>query len=95
MAELSPLIVNGFGVAASICSMASFVPQIVKIWREKDAEGVSVRMFGITVIGFALWSTYGFLSNAWPVAASNIINAILAGTILALKLKYDPKDAAS
>ena len=41
------------GFAAALCSMTSFVPQIVKIWRERDASSVALRMYVITVTGFS------------------------------------------
>ena len=90
------VLVNGFGVAAGVCSLISFVPQLVKIVREKQAEGVSLRMYGVTVAGFCCWTTYGLLSSAWPVAASNSVCALLAAWIFALRLRYgDAKPARS
>lgn len=79
---------NLIGVLAAICSMASFVPQIVKIWRERDAASVSLRMYLVTVTGFGLWIGYGMLSGSWPVAASNTVCLVLAGAILALKWRF-------
>src|SRR5205085_1169492 len=66
----SSLLVNTVGTAAALCSMASFVPQIIKIWRERDAQSVSLRMYAVTVTGFSLWIAYGVLSGSWPVAVS-------------------------
>ena len=42
------------GVLAALCSMSSFIPQALKIFRERDASSVSVRMWVIMVAGFAL-----------------------------------------
>jgi MtN3 and saliva related transmembrane protein len=82
---MNPLWINIVGVGAALCSMTSFVPQIIKIVRERDAEGVSLRMYLVTVAGFCLWIGYGALIHSWPVAVSNLVNLALAGTILALK----------
>lgn len=79
------------GTGAALCSMASFVPQIVKIVRERDASSVSLRMYVVTVTGFALWITYGVLTGAWPVAASNLVCLVLAAIILALKWRFSPR----
>ena len=81
-------VVNGIGTAAGLCSMASFTPQLIKIAREKQAEGVSLRTYVVTVIGFMLWIVYGVLLGSWPVAASNTVNIVLAGAILALRWRY-------
>jgi MtN3 and saliva related transmembrane protein len=76
------------GTGAALCSMASFTPQIVKIWREKDATSVSLRMYLVTVTGFSLWIAYGVSIESWPVIGSNIVCLVLSALILALKLRY-------
>jgi MtN3 and saliva related transmembrane protein len=85
---VSDSLVNGIGVAAGLCGITGFVPQLLKIAREKDAEGVSLKMYAVTTIGFVLWVTYGVLNHSWPVIASNGVMLVLAAGILALKLKY-------
>jgi MtN3 and saliva related transmembrane protein len=80
--------VNAFGIAAGLCSMISFVPQIVKIMRERDASSVSLRMYAVTILGFACWVTYGALSNAWPVIVSNSVCLVLVIAIFALRLRF-------
>jgi MtN3 and saliva related transmembrane protein len=82
------LLINAVGVAAALCSMSSFVPQVVKIWRERDASAVSLRMYLVTVTGFALWTVYGVMLASWPLIGSNLISLGLSATILALRLRY-------
>ena len=92
---MSPVLaVDVVGTAAGLCSMASFTPQICKILRERDASAVSLRMYLITVAGFMLWTVYGLLLGSWPVWASNSVNLVLAGTILALKWRLDASASA-
>ena len=79
---------DAVGGAATLLSMSSFVPQILKILRERDVEAVSLRMYLVTVAGFVAWVTYGVLIRSWPVAASNLINLGLAATILWLKWRW-------
>ncbi len=81
-------VVDAVGVAAGLCSMASFTPQLIKIARARRAEGVSLRTYAITVVGFVLWIAYGVLRGSWPVAASNAVNLVLAGAILVLRWRY-------
>ena len=82
------LIANAVGVGAALCSMTSFGPQILKIWRERDASQVSLRMYIVTVSGFSLWIAYGILIASWPVAGSNAVCLLLSGTILVLKWRF-------
>ncbi len=80
--------VNAIGTAAAICSMASFMPQILKIWSDRDASSVSLRMWLLTVTGFCLWTAYGIMLGSWPVAVSNTVCLVLSGAVLALKWKF-------
>jgi MtN3 and saliva related transmembrane protein len=85
---MSSLILNTVGTVAALCSMGSFVPQVAKIWREKDASQVSLRMYLVTVTGFALWTVYGVLQTSWPLIASNAVCLALSATVLGMKLRY-------
>ena len=88
MTEAPLWLINTIGTLAGLASMSSFVPQILKILRERDASGVSLRMFTVTVTAFVLWTSYGVLSQSWPVAASNAICLVLSGAIVVLRLRY-------
>ena len=86
---------NIVGTGAALCSMSSFIPQIVKIVRERDASSVSLRMYIVTVTGFALWIAYGVLTGAWPVTVANTVCLGMSATILGLKWRFgrDPQPA--
>lgn len=81
-------IANVVGTAAALCSMTSFAPQILKIWRERDASSVSLRMYAITVTGFSLWIAYGVLIESWPVTGANTVCLVMSATILLLKWRF-------
>jgi MtN3 and saliva related transmembrane protein len=81
-------LVNTFGVVAGLCSMASFIPQIIKIVKERDASSVSLRMYAVTTIGFICWTAYGALSGSWPVILANAVCLCLVITILILRLRF-------
>lgn len=68
--------------------MASFTPQIVKIWRERDASSVSLRMYVVTVTGFSLWTVYGVLRGGWPIIVANAVCLVLSATVLVLKWRF-------
>jgi len=89
---MSPWIANTVGVAAALCSMTSFTPQVVKIWRERDAGAVSLRMYMVTVAGFALWTAYGVLLGSLPLIGSNLVSLGLSAAVLVLKLRYPGAD---
>lgn len=82
------LFANVVGTLAALCSMTSFVPQIAKILREREAESVSLRMYAVTVTGFTLWIVYGVSIGSWPVVGANAVCLVLSATILALKWRF-------
>jgi MtN3 and saliva related transmembrane protein len=78
--------INAVGVAAAGCSMASFIPQAIKIIKERDASSVSARMYVVTIVGFSLWTVEGVLLKSWPLVGSNIVSLVLSSWILGLKI---------
>jgi MtN3 and saliva related transmembrane protein len=95
MSDLIPVwAVNAVGVAAGLCSIASFIPQILKIWRERDASGVSLRMFLVTSTAFLLWTLFGVFQSSWPIIAANGTCLVLALTIVGLRLKFGDDSGA-
>ena len=83
------------GLVAGCCSAFALVPQVVKIWREGDTEAISLRMYLMRVTGFALWIGYGFAIGSAPVVIFSVLNFLLGGTVLLLKLRAPHAAAAS
>ncbi len=76
------------GFVAGALTTAAFLPQAIKIWRTKSAKDISLAMFLCFCLGVALWLLYGFLVWSVPVIAANLVTLLIAGTILAFKLRY-------
>lgn len=76
----------GFGAAT--LTTISFLPQVIKVWRTKSTQDISLEMFLIFSLGVFLWMIYGILIKDWAVFLANFITFILASTILRFKLKY-------
>ena len=80
--EISTLV----GAVASLASITSFAPQAWKVVRTRDTSSLSSTAYGLTVVGFALWFTYGVMIGQWPLIVTNGICFALAGFILVMKL---------
>jgi MtN3 and saliva related transmembrane protein len=80
---------------AGILSTASFVPQVLKAWKERDTAAISKRMYMVTVTAFILWSAYGFMIGSWPLIVFNLLSLCLSGGILFLKIRNDRREARS
>jgi MtN3 and saliva related transmembrane protein len=75
------------GVAAA-CTTVCWLPQALKILREKRTEGVSLITQSVFTLGSALWAAYGLLLNNRPIVYANSVTLFLSVAILVLKLRY-------
>ena len=85
---MSDLIANIVGTGAALCSIASFAPQMMKIWKDRDASSISLKTYSLTVICFVLWVAYGVLTQAWPIVVANGCAFVMAMGVLLMKWKF-------
>lgn len=76
------------GFIAAVLTTIAFVPQIVKIWRTRKADDISLGMYSVFTLGVALWLVYGILIASWPVILGNSVTLLLAGAVLTMKVKF-------
>lgn len=72
-------------IAASFTTLA-FVPQVFKIWKNRNISGVSISMYVIMLIGISMWLFYGFLIKSLAVIVANIVTGLLQLFIVTLIL---------
>jgi MtN3 and saliva related transmembrane protein len=88
-------VVGLVGSMAGICSVVGFVPQIVKIWRSRSAQDISLGSYIITCTGLALWLAYGVMIHSKSLIFTNIITLSLATTVLCMKIAWGLKSRIS
>jgi MtN3 and saliva related transmembrane protein len=76
------------GIGASVFTATSLLPQLIKLIKEKKAQGVSVVMLVVLFTGLALWIWYGFLKSDWIIIISNSFALIINFVIGALTIRY-------
>ncbi|MCH8157457.1 MAG: SemiSWEET transporter [Nitrospinae bacterium] len=76
------------GYCAGFLTSLAFVAQVVKTWKTKSAQDLSLWMFSFFNVGVACWLVYGFLLKEWPIIFWNAITLLLGMAILIMKLKY-------
>jgi MtN3 and saliva related transmembrane protein len=76
------------GYIGATLTTAAFAPQAIKSIRTRDTSGMSLWMYVMFTIGVAFWLAYGIATDSWPMILSNAVTLPLAGSILALKLRY-------
>jgi len=76
------------GFVAGICTTLSFLPQVVQVWRTRSVDDISLGMYSTFVFGVCLWLVYGFVTMQIALIATNIVTLVLAGSVLAMKIRY-------
>jgi MtN3 and saliva related transmembrane protein len=85
---MTETVIEAVGTLAAVCTTLCWLPQAVKVIREKRTEGLSLATQAIFSIGLAFWCTYGLLLGSWPLILANVATLLLSLTILVVKLRY-------
>ena len=80
------MLINAIGLVAAFCASVSYLPQVIKCWRTRETEDLSLSMLVLLTVGLALWIVYGVLKGDWVVAGANVVSASLTGCVLIFKL---------
>ena len=81
--------VDMLGFAAASCTTCSFIPQVLLVWRQRAAAGISIGMYSIFSFGVFLWLCYGLAITAWPIIIANTVTLLLALSVLAMKWHFE------
>lgn len=76
------------GYLAGIIVAISLTPQVYKSWKTKSTKDISIAWTMIYLSGVVLWVIYGLGINSYPVIFTVTIEALLALSLVVLKLKY-------
>lgn len=80
--------VNVLGLVAGSLTTAAFVPQVLKTWRTRSTEDISLGMFALFALGVLLWLVYGVQIGSLPIVIANGITFVLAALIVVFKVRY-------
>ncbi|MBA2563722.1 MAG: SemiSWEET transporter [Chitinophagaceae bacterium] len=73
---------------AGILTSMSLMPQLIKTFKTKTAEEISLVMLFTLMLGIALWIYYGILRKDLPIIITNAFSFLLNVTLIGLRLKY-------
>jgi MtN3 and saliva related transmembrane protein len=76
------------GVIAGTCTMLSFAPQIIKIWKTKHAGDISMAMYVVLTTGIFLWLIYGIFLGRFPIILANGVSLIMCLSVIIMKIAY-------
>jgi MtN3 and saliva related transmembrane protein len=79
-------VVESIGSIAGLLTTGAYLPQVIKTWRTRSTDDLSLLMFAVLCTGVALWIVYGVFVAAWPLVIANVVTLALSGIVLVLKL---------
>ena len=85
------IFIESIGSVAAVLTTISFLPQVIKTYKEKSAENLSMLMLVLLLIGVVLWLIYGLFKNSYPLIIANAVTMILTFLLVFFKIKYSKK----
>ena len=76
------------GLIAGGLTTASFMPQVIRIWRRRSANDLSLTASVMFTVGITCWLIYGIQLHALPIIIANAVTLGLNLSILGLKLRH-------
>ena len=64
------------------------VPQIIRIWRRKRSDDVSLLMWFITLHGLTWWLIYGIHKSSTSLIVTNVVCVTLCITLIVSIIKF-------
>lgn len=82
---------EALGLIAGALSTLSLVPQLVRVFRRKSAQDLSLPFTSLFLAGVLLWLVYGIFLRLSPVILWNAVGATLMVGLIIAKLRYGRK----
>ena len=85
---MAPAMVEAIGAAGAVLTTVCWVPQAIKIIRERDTRAISLPGTTLCVLGVLLWLVYGLALVDAPLIGSSVVTLAMTSIILALKIRH-------
>jgi len=85
---MTSVAVDAIGATGAILTTVCWVPQAIKIIRERETRAISLPGTTLCVLGVLLWLVYGVAIVDGPLIGSSIVTFAITATILVLKIRH-------
>ena len=79
---------NLIGIAAGFLTTVAFIPQILKVHKNRSARDISWRWIIGFLCGIVLWIAYGIIYSSLPIMLANLATFILVAILAIFKMRY-------
>jgi MtN3 and saliva related transmembrane protein len=81
-------LIDVIGAAGAVLNTLCWLPQALKVLREKETRALSLPATAAFTVGIGLWLIYGMAIGDWPLIGFNAATLVLMAPILAMKLRF-------
>jgi MtN3 and saliva related transmembrane protein len=85
---MASALVETIGALAAILTTLCWVPQALKIIRDRETRAISLTATTLSVLGILLWLIYGLAIADAPLIGSSAVTFAITAAILALKIRH-------
>jgi MtN3 and saliva related transmembrane protein len=85
---MASAIVELIGALAAVLTTLCWVPQALKIVRDRETRAISLPGTMLCVLGVLLWLVYGLAIADAPLIGSSAVTLAITAAILALKIRH-------
>jgi MtN3 and saliva related transmembrane protein len=85
---MTPGLVDAIGASGAVLTTLCWVPQALKIIRERETRAISLSGTTLCTLGVLLWLVYGLAIVDGPLIGSSIVTFAMTAIILALKIRH-------
>ncbi|AZA54840.1 SemiSWEET family sugar transporter [Chryseobacterium sp. G0201] len=76
------------GYSGALISSISFLPQVIKLWKTKSGDDLSMVTLFFLTLNAILWVIYGLMKDAKPLWITNILMLSMLIVMIFLKIVY-------
>jgi MtN3 and saliva related transmembrane protein len=81
-------LIDFVGASGAVLTTLCWLPQVLKVIREKETRALSLLATVAFSLGVVLWLVYGVAIGNWPLIGSNAVTLALMAPILVMKLRH-------
>ena len=79
------------GLTAGSISGITFIPQVIKTWKTKSADDISLLMFTFATLSVIMWLVYGLIKKDIAIIYTNSLVLVCSLIMLYFKFRYSSK----
>ncbi len=81
-------LIDIIGALGALLTTLCWLPQALKVIRERETRALSLSGTAAFTLGIALWLIYGLALHDWPLIGSSAVTLGLMAPILLMKLRH-------